>query len=58
MSSAVPFFESGTGLLTVGLCVCLTGLIVFCCIDTFWLKRDLHPKQDQWTHLDSDTSQL
>lgn len=51
MSNSTPFFESGTGLLTVGLGVCLLGLVVFCCIDVFWLKKELRPKHDHWTHL-------
>ena len=51
MSGSVPFFESGAGLLTVGLCCCLTGFIVFCCIDVFWLKKELRTKHDTWTQL-------
>ena len=51
MSESIPFFESGAGLLVMGVCVCITGLLVFCCIDVFWLKRELRPKHDHWTQL-------
>ena len=53
----IPIYHSGTGLLLAGLAVCAVGLLVFCCIDMFWLKKDLKPSSDNWTQLTSDHSQ-
>jgi len=57
----IPLYHSGTGLLLVGVAVCTTGFLVFCCIDIFWLRkglqRPLAGAGESWAQFSSETSQ-